>query len=169
MRFVFGLVKCLLGRHTNAIAASRGWRPLFPVACDRCRSLYYMGALLLLALPLAAQSPQIGGFDGIRTINISPAGTWEAETTRVVQGTEVTDHGTITLKPDGTYQAARKWTWLADGIRTGLYAYIEGTWRTEGPSPCVKREDGATEVCQPFTATPHTLRWGVFTFTGSAE
>ena len=35
-------------------------------------------ALLLLALPLAAQSPQIGGFDGIRTINISPAGTWEA-------------------------------------------------------------------------------------------
>ena len=57
MRFVFGLVKCLLGRHTNAIAASRGWRPLFPVACDRCRSLYYMGALLLLALPLAAQSP----------------------------------------------------------------------------------------------------------------
>ena len=117
--------------------------------------------LLLLALPLAAQSP---------------AGTWEAETTRVVQGTEVTDHGTITFRADGTYAAARKWTWLADGLRTGLYAYIEGTWRIDKtPSDdgllrlCVKREDGATEVCQPYAVTAHTLRWGAFTFTGSAE
>jgi len=81
--------------------------------------------LLLLALPLAAQGTQIGGFDGIRTINISPAGTWEAETTRVVQGTEVTDHGTITFRADGTYAAARKWTWLADGLRSGLFSYTE--------------------------------------------
>ena len=55
----------------------------------------------------------------------SPVGTWEAETVRVVQGTEVTDHGTIALKPDGTYQAARKWTWLADGLRSGLFSYTE--------------------------------------------
>ena len=34
-----------------------------------------------------------------------------------MQGTEVTDHGTVTFRPDGTYAAARKWTWLADGIR----------------------------------------------------
>ena len=39
--------------------------------------------LLLLALPLAAQSP---------------VGTWEAETVRVVQGIEVTDHGAITFR-----------------------------------------------------------------------
>lgn len=110
--------------------------------------------LLLLALPLAAQSP---------------VGTWEAETVRVVQGTEVTDHGTITLKPDGTYAAARKWTWLADGIRTGPYAYIEGTWRTEGDRLCVKREDGATETCQPFAVTANTLAWGPFTFTGASD
>ena len=125
--------------------------------------------LLLLALPLAAQGTQIGGFDGIRTINISPAGTWEAETTRVVQGTEVTDHGTITFRADGTYAAARRWTWDQDGIRTGTFAYVEGTWRTEGDSLCVKRDDAATETCQPYAVTDHTLRWGAFTFTGSAE
>ena len=56
-----------------------------------------LAALLLLALPLAAQSP---------------VGTWEAEATRTVQGTEVTDHGAITFRADHTYVAARKWTWI---------------------------------------------------------
>ena len=117
--------------------------------------------LLLLALPLAAQSP---------------VGTWEAETVRVVQGTEVTDHGTITFRADGTYTAARKWTWTEDGLRSGLFSYAEGTWRIDKvPSDdgllrlCVKRDDVASETCQPFTATAHTLQWGPFTFTGSAE
>ncbi len=110
--------------------------------------------LLLLALPLAAQSP---------------VGTWEAETVRVVQGIEVTDHGTVTFRPDGTYAAARKWTWLADGIRTGLFSYIEGTWRTAGDTLCVKREDAHAETCLPYAATAHTLRWGAFTFTGATD
>ena len=100
---------------------------------------------------------------------VSPVGTWEAEATRTVQGTEVTDHGTITFRKDGTYAAARKWTWMEDGLRSGLYAYAEGTWRTAGDSLCVKRDDVATEVCQPFTATAHTLQWGAFTFTGAAD
>ena len=107
---------------------------------------------------------------------VSPVGTWEAETVRVVQGIEVTDHGAITFRADHTYVAARKWTWTADGIRSGLYAYAEGTWRIDKVSSddgffrlCVKREDVAAETCQPFTATAHTFQWGAFTFTGSAE
>lgn len=111
-------------------------------------------ALLLLALPLAAQSP---------------VGTWATEATRTVQGTEVTDHGAISFRADHTYVAARKWTWMADGIRSGLYAYAEGTWRTAGDSLCVKREDVASETCLPFLTTAHTLQWGGFTFTGSGE
>ena len=99
----------------------------------------------------------------------SPVGTWEAEATRTVQGTEVTDHGAITFRADHTYVAARKWTWMEDGLRSGLYAYAEGTWRTAGDTICVRREDMAAETCQPFTATAHTLQWGAFTFTGAAE
>ena len=40
---------------------------------------------------------------------VSPVGTWEAETVRVVQGIEVTDHGAITFRADHTYVAARNW------------------------------------------------------------
>ena len=126
--------------------------PVRPASALRPRSWGFL--LLLLAAPLAAQVE----------------GTWTATLPeRLVRGVPVTETGTIRFAADGSYTAARKWTWLADGIRTGLYAYIEGTWRTEGNTLCVKREDGATEVCQPYTATDHTLAWGPFTFTGAGE
>lgn len=118
---------------------------------------------------------------------VSPVGTWEAETVRQVQPVDaqghpmgasvpVSDQGRIVFRADQTYVAARRWAWVEDGQLVGTYAYAEGTWRIDNPSSgdelsmlCVKREDATTETCQPFTATDHTLQWGPFTFTGSAE
>lgn len=102
---------------------------------------------------------------------VSPVGTWATDLERHAAFGEVTaditEQGVITFRPDHTYAAARKWTWLEDGLRSGLYAYAEGTWRTAGDTLCVRREDMAAEVCQPYAATDHTLTWGGFQFTGS--
>lgn len=108
-------------------------------------------ALALLAAPLSAQV----------------AGTWTATMPeRVIRGTPVTETGTIRFAADGSYTAERKWTWVDDdNLRTGVFAFAEGTWEARADTLCVRREDVGRAACQPFAVTGDTLRWGTFTFT----
>lgn len=112
-------------------------------------------ALALLAAPLSAQV----------------AGTWTATLPeRVIRGTPVTETGTIRFAADGSYTAERKWTWVDDdNLRTGVFAFAEGTWEARADTLCVQREDAHAETCLPYAATAHTLRWGAFTFTGATD
>ena len=133
----------------------RSWVRLYKRLGDRLRNMPPGPFLfLLLALPLAAQSP---------------VGTWEADTTRVIAGASVTETGVITFAPDGSYVAQRAWRWRVDDVPGGEFAFAQGTWRTAGDTLCVRREDAQAETCQPYAATAHTLTWGGFQFTGGAE
>ena len=108
-------------------------------------------ALALLSAPLSAQV----------------AVTWTATLPeRVIRGTPVTETGTIRFAEDGSYTAERKWTWVDDdNLRTGVFAFAEGTWEARADTLCVQREDVGRAACQPFAVTGDTLRWGAFTFT----
>lgn len=107
-------------------------------------------ALLLIAAPLSAQVE----------------GTWTATLPeRVIRGVSVTETGTVRFAADHTYTAERKWTWVDDdNLRSGLFSFAEGTWLVIRDTLCVKRDEVATGVCQPFALTGDTLRWGGFTF-----
>lgn len=128
-----------------------GWEGFTGTVTTSSASVKWL-ALLLLALPLAAQSP---------------VGTWEADTTRAIAGAGVTETGVITFAPDGSYVAQRAWRWRVDDVPGGEFAFAQGTWRVAADTLCVRREDAQAETCQPFTMTAHTLQWGGFQFTGS--
>lgn len=120
-----------------------------------CKKIWALFLTVFLAIPLAGQSP---------------VGTWATDLERHAAfgpdvTADITEQGAITFRPDHTYAAARKWVWLEDGLRTGLYAYAEGTWRVTADTLCVQREDVGRAACQPFAVTGDTLRWGAFTFT----
>lgn len=129
--------------------------PVRPASALRPRSWGFIVRLVasLLALTPFALAAQVEG-------------TWTATLPeRVIRGTPVTETGTIRFAADGSYTAERKWTWVDDdNLRTGVFAFAEGTWEARADTLCVQREDVGRAACQPFAVTGDTLRWGAFTF-----